>query len=1233
MDVHRPDPKYIAEFEGDAFIAKADVYGMKESKYKGPYWMPYRCLYSRDVPNLFMAGRNISATQDALGAARVQRTTGMMGEIVGMAASICKKHNIDPRGVYLDHLDELKELMKEGVGEIAEPLALSLEKVSDKEFKVADFGAIGDGVHDDGPAIIAAFAAAKKCTETATVVFAKKTYKLGDNPKAWHYFVINDFSDLMIEGNGATLVCSDANLGFHFNGGRDITIRNLTFDVSKPRVTQGKVIAIDKSGYMDVKIMVGYPCPPDEAFLKANGHRAYGGGGRHMIVFEKGGKSRNTKMTGDHLYISNIKKISPDVFRFFIKDNYMPVFAGVSVGNWVSYGLNKVSLPATVVAAKNKSASFYAQIAADRVENITFENINIYGSLNGGIRVSDMPGDVTLRNINITRKPGTQNLLSTCSDALHLMNIRGRMVMENCTVEAPGDDCLNIGTLLEKIISLSPSDKKTITLRTLDNRYYYYTIQKGDRLQFYDTEAKRILGIAKVTSAVFNRKKRSHKVKLDRVIDGLNVEKVLAMNLKQMTSSTVIANNIMIPYMRNALLARAQNMTIENNKIDCSHGGVIGLNMSMGDTSFGEKAQCRNIRIKGNTFTSPDKIAIVLFNPYKDVAGVYDAQRIEIVDNIFDVGIAKALRLDGIQGLLLRGNTFKKDGELLKDTSEFTSISNCVDATGAARAPRNFVVIFADDFGYGDMGCYRELFKAGDDRTLAHEYTPNIDKLGRSGVRFMQAYTCSWCAPSRQNLLSGRWCNRADNILRPWIGKQLRDAGYSTCFVGKSHGNNSSAKVLNADPATAEYNDGFFMVAGMRKFYLRRGEKFPRRVGFMSQPYVAKGGEYITDVFTDFSADFIKRSADAEKPFFLYLAYNAPHSPLDGKLEDLQEMFPGEFDNIEEADWRELLNASGARDFKPEGLKHLTGVRTPVPGWSAKTSPAYKLMEKMGREKFIKYNFAALVYAMDRGIGKIMQTLQEAGVEDDTMVIFTSDNGSIMGSNYPLTGFKASHFEGGVRVPMIFWSKSLANSPAKGRIVEEITPTTDIAPSLVGMARKTDKPDFPFDGINLWPYLANNSPVPDDQVFYFASDTSQFYKANGLYRESLMRSLSKEERGRMAKMFGSTDMYERIFNAVYVKGKEKVVYWSKLDGSARGAVYKELPTGARTFENPAGRFKEELVVDGQFPESKAGKKLLKEFAEYTATPGSGELMHAAVFKSNGNHDKEKRARDYVNIAP
>jgi hypothetical protein len=81
-----------------------------------PYPIPYRCLYSRNVENLFMAGRNISVTHVALGTVRVQRTTGMMGEVLGMAASLCKQHTTTPRGVYERHLEELKVLMQRGVG-------------------------------------------------------------------------------------------------------------------------------------------------------------------------------------------------------------------------------------------------------------------------------------------------------------------------------------------------------------------------------------------------------------------------------------------------------------------------------------------------------------------------------------------------------------------------------------------------------------------------------------------------------------------------------------------------------------------------------------------------------------------------------------------------------------------------------------------------------------------------------------------------------------------------------------------------------------------------------------------------------------------------------------------------------------------------------------------------------------------------------------------------------------
>ncbi len=110
IDLHFPDPENERNFPGNAFKART------VHRYIYPCAVPYRCLYSRNVDNLFMAGRNISVTHVALGTVRVMRTTGMMGEVVGMAASLCRRHGTDPRGVYRNHLAELRELMRRGVG-------------------------------------------------------------------------------------------------------------------------------------------------------------------------------------------------------------------------------------------------------------------------------------------------------------------------------------------------------------------------------------------------------------------------------------------------------------------------------------------------------------------------------------------------------------------------------------------------------------------------------------------------------------------------------------------------------------------------------------------------------------------------------------------------------------------------------------------------------------------------------------------------------------------------------------------------------------------------------------------------------------------------------------------------------------------------------------------------------------------------------------------------------------
>jgi hypothetical protein len=109
IDLHAPHPAYSDGLDGQEFISKAT--DGKRYRYKGPYWAPYRTLYSRNIPNLFMAGRNISVDREALGPVRVMRTTGMMGEIIGKAAAICAGRQTTPRGVYQNHLPLLKEMM------------------------------------------------------------------------------------------------------------------------------------------------------------------------------------------------------------------------------------------------------------------------------------------------------------------------------------------------------------------------------------------------------------------------------------------------------------------------------------------------------------------------------------------------------------------------------------------------------------------------------------------------------------------------------------------------------------------------------------------------------------------------------------------------------------------------------------------------------------------------------------------------------------------------------------------------------------------------------------------------------------------------------------------------------------------------------------------------------------------------------------------------------------------
>ena len=125
-----------------------------------------------------------------------------------------------------------------------------------------------------------------------------------------------------------------------------------------------------------------------------------------------------------------------------------------------------------------------------------------------------------------------------------------------------------------------------------------------------------------------------------------------------------------------------------------------------------------------------------------------------------------------------------------------------VPLTQAAEVQRpNLIVVLADDMGVTDIGAFHELYPGCPEEQLAHRYTPNLDRLAEQGIRCTRAYAAAWCAPSRQMLLSGQWVNRRNAYDHPWIGSQLRQEGYVTGLVGKSHGGRPIAKTYRNDAA------------------------------------------------------------------------------------------------------------------------------------------------------------------------------------------------------------------------------------------------------------------------------------------------------------------------------------------------------------------------------------------------------------------------------------------------
>jgi arylsulfatase A-like enzyme len=374
------------------------------------------------------------------------------------------------------------------------------------------------------------------------------------------------------------------------------------------------------------------------------------------------------------------------------------------------------------------------------------------------------------------------------------------------------------------------------------------------------------------------------------------------------------------------------------------------------------------------------------------------------------------------------------------------------DGIGSKRPP-NVVLILADDLGWADLGCY------GAD---LHE-TPNIDRLAKQSVRFTDAYAASICSPTRACLLTGKhyarlnftiWREAAlttphDKKLIPppsiadlpysevTLAEAFRSAGYLTAIVGKWH--LGSARFY---PETQGFDiniGGTLWGAPASYFFPYRGSgRYEGDFRYVPRLDGGKPGEYLTDRLTDEALKVIDRAGD--KPFFLYLAHHAVHTPIEAKP-DLVEHYE--------------------KRLKP-GLHH----RNP--------------------------KYAAMVQSLDESVGRVLEHLEQRGLAEQTVVIFLSDNGGHVikfngmqvTDNYPLRSGKGSLYEGGVRVPlMVRWP---GGTQANG-VCHEPVYVADLYPTLLEITGLTgDKAhNANVDGKSLAPLLKQPNAHLKREALYF----------------------------------------------------------------------------------------------------------------------------------------------------
>ena len=378
----------------------------------------------------------------------------------------------------------------------------------------------------------------------------------------------------------------------------------------------------------------------------------------------------------------------------------------------------------------------------------------------------------------------------------------------------------------------------------------------------------------------------------------------------------------------------------------------------------------------------------------------------------------------------------------------------------------NILFILIDDMGWRDTGCYGSPFYE----------TPNVDRLAGEGMRFTDAYAaCPVCSPTRASILTGKYPARLGltNYIAEFgehpaqgrlvdapyvdhlplternLARTLKAAGYATWHVGKWH--------LGAEPYWPERQGFEVNVGGCDWGHPHQGFFCPWGIPTLED---RTEGEYLTDRLTDEAIQLIRGHGD--RPFFLYLPYYAVHVPIEAK-EHLVEKYRRKAASL----GLDAVQAFAEGDYFPcEHKKDQRVLRRLI-----QSDPAY----------------AAMIETLDGNIGRLLRTLEETGKSDDTVVIFTSDNGGLStaeGSpttNRPLCEGKGWMYEGGTREPLIVKWPGVTRP---GSLCEVPVTSPDFYPTLLEMAGLDPLPEQHADGLSLAPLLRGTGGLQREGIFW-----------------------------------------------------------------------------------------------------------------------------------------------------